>query len=213
MLSTLVVTIPASTLTLLTQDEMRSAADTTTDDAALAKLEARVAASIMSECNIAVGIGGEPTLKQETLTETFWQVETDNLLLARRHNVSITGVTVDGGSISASDYLLDPDAGMLMRLSSDAPIRWCARKIVVVYKAGFTTIPGDLKQAAMDFLSAAYREMGRDPFVKSEEVDIPDVERIRRDYWVGSIPGQSNEGAVPDIVAGQLKRFRNLAVG
>lgn len=212
---TLTITTPATSFALLTQEEMRDAAGVTgtTYDATLAKLEARCAASIMAECNIAVGSGGDPTLRQETLTETFRRVDVEQLVLARRHGVTITSVVQDSVTLTAADYLVDPEGGMLIRLSSDSPTRWCASKIVVVYKAGFTTIPGDLKQAAMDFLSAAYRESSRDPFVKSEEIEIPDVERTRRDYWVGSIPGQSNEGAVPDIVAGQLKRFRNLAVG
>ena len=53
----------------------------------------------------------------------------------------------------------------------------------------------------------------RDPALKSEVVDIPDVERTEKSWWVGSVPGQSNEGAVPDVVSGQLKRFRHLAIG
>lgn len=215
MQSVLTVTTPASNLVLLTLDQMRSAVGVTDSslDAPLAKLEARIAAAIMSECNIATGAGGEPTLKQETLTQTFRFVDAEQIVLARRHGVTITSVVEDSVALSATDYVVDPEGGMITRLCSDMPTRWCALKVVIVYKAGFTTIPGDLKQAAMDFLSAAYRESSRDPFVKSEEIDIPDVERTKRDYWVGSIPGQSNEGAVPDIVAGQLKRFRNLAIG
>lgn len=216
-MSLLVVTTPASSLALLTAAELRAAAglaaSDTSLDAVLAMLEARVAASIMSECNIAVGFGAEPTLKQETLTETFWDVDAQLLILARRHGVVITSVVEDGTTLAATDYVLDYEAGMLMRMAADAPVRWSATKIVVVYKAGFTTIPGDLKQAAMDFVSASYLESSRDPFVKSLEIDIPDIERVRRDYWVGSVPGQTNQGAVPDTVVGQLKRFRNLAIG
>lgn len=214
--SVLTITTPAGNLTLLAPVELRAAVGLAesdqSQDAKLLMLEARVAAAIMSECNIAIGAGGEPTLKQETLTETFRSVDVEQMVLARRHGVTITSIVEDAVTLVANDYVVDPEAGMLIRLCSDIPTRWCASKIVIVYKAGFTTIPGDLKQAAMDFLSAAYRESGRDPFVKSEEIEIPDVERTRRDYWVGSIPGQSNEGAVPDIVSGQLKRFRNIAV-
>ncbi len=55
-------------------------------------------------------------------------------------------------------------------------------------------------------------ERGRDPSLKSEVVVIPDVRRVERDFWVGPIPGQATESAVPEIVAGKLTRFYNPTV-
>lgn len=215
MTSFLTITAPAASLALLSIAELRAAAGVTgTDqDAELVALGLRVAASIMSECNIAVGVGGEPTLWQETLTETFYQACGEKIILSRRHNVQITSVTADGATMDADNYLVDPQSGILRRLCNDLPIKWDRRKVVVVYKAGFTQIPGDLKQASIDFVRFSWLESKRDPALKSEVVDIPDVERMEKSWWVGSVPGQSNEGAVPDVVSGQLKRFRNLAIG
>lgn len=219
MRSFLAISEDAGDLALLSIEELRAAAGVTGggQDTTLAALGLRIASSIMAECNIAVGSsteGVEPTLKQETLQETFYQVDVEALMLARRHNILITSLVEDGTTLVADDdFMVDPESGLVTRLSSDCPRRWCARKIVATYKAGFETIPGDLKQAATDFFRLAYLEAGRDPALKGEVIDIPGVERTEKTWWVGSVPGQSSEGAVPDVVAGQLKRFRNFAVG
>lgn len=214
--SVLVVTTPASDLSLLTQAERREAIGVTdsSQDTKLAALDLRLAAAIMAECDIAIGAGAESTLKQETLTETFRSVHADEIILARRHNVEITSLVEDGVTLTEDDdYLVNPESGIATRICDDRPRRWCATKVVVVYKAGFAETPGDLKQAAMDFMRLAWAEGKRDPALKSQRTDIPGVMEKENTYWVGSVPGQSNEGAVPDIVAGQLARFRNVMVG
>lgn len=213
--SHLVITTAATELALLTSDERREAVGVTdgAHDARLLKMDRRCAAAIMTECNIAVGAGGSPTLWRETLTETLRGVRRSQIVLARRHEVTVTSIVADDVLIDPADYLVDPESGILQRLSDDNLTSWSASKIVIVYEAGFSAIPDDLRQVAMDFLHAVYLEQGRDPLVKSERTDIPGVMEQERQYWVGSIPGQSNEGAVPDIVAGQLKRFRNGWIG
>ncbi|OWV67936.1 hypothetical protein ATY76_13500 [Rhizobium sp. R339] len=216
MRSTLVVTTAATDLTLLTVAERREAAGLAEDDASkdalLLTLDQRIAAAIMSECNIAVGSGGEPTLKKETLTETFYNVHLERLLLSRRHNITITSLTDGDTALTTDDYIMDPEAGILARMRSDCPMSWRSSKIVVVYTAGFETIPADLKFAAMDFFRSEWLARSRDPLVKRVQTDVFEVESTTTDYWVGSVPGQAREGAVPDMVAGQLKRFRNFRV-
>lgn len=216
MRSTLVVTTKATDLTLLTEAERREAAGLAADDAskdtALEALDQRIAAAIMSECNIAIGNGAEPTLRKETLTETFYSVYLDRLVLARRHNVVITSLTDCDTVLTGSDYIVDPEAGIVSRLRSDCPSAWRASKVAVVYTAGFEDIPADLKFAAIDFFRAEWLAKSRDPLVKRVQTDVFEVESTTTDYWVGSVPGQAREGAVPDMVAGQLKRFRNVRV-
>ncbi|ARM12128.1 MULTISPECIES: hypothetical protein [Rhizobium] len=216
MRSTLAVTTPASDLTLLRVEERREAAGLAADDASkdtlLLALDQRIAAAIMSECNIAIGSGGEPTLKRETLTETFYSAYLDRLLLARRHNVEITSLTDGDTVLTTADYLVDAEAGILTRMRTECPSAWRSSKVVVVYDAGFTTIPADLKFAAIDFFRSEWLARSRDPLIKRVQTDVFEVESTTTDYWVGSVPGQSREGAVPDIVSGQLKRFRNVRV-
>lgn len=216
MRSFLTVTDAASSLALLSAFEMREAAGLdsgdNSQDAALRAMEARCSAAIMSECGIAVGGGAPPTLLQETLTETFYGICAEQLILSRRHEIDITSIVEDGVTLVDTDFIVEPESGLVTKLCSDYPSWWSANKIVVVYQAGFETVPSDLKMAAIEFLRASWLEQSRDPMVKNERVIIPGVEERDVGYWVGSVPGQTNEGAVPDIVAGQLKRFRNSAI-
>lgn len=214
MRSTLVVTTPASSLALLTIDELRAAAGITdATDASLLALGLSIAASIMSECKIAIGSGGEPTLLKETLTETFYWPKRCDLVLSRRHNIVISSIALDGTALVAgTDYLIKPESGILTRMSGGYPTEWWGSAVVVVYQAGFATVPADLRQAAIDFFRGVFLESDRDPFVKSLSEEIPGVMTERRDFWVGGIPGQSSGGPVPDFISGQLKRFRNVVV-
>lgn len=215
MRSTLVVSTKAGDLSLLDADDRKEAVGATDDSLndQLEALDLRLAAVIAAECNVAIGKDGDPTLREETLTETFWDVRACDLVLSRRHNVTVTSLVEDGETLAPDvDFIVDPEAGILTRLSSDVPIQWCATKIVVVYDAGFETVPDDLKLAAMDFMRLAWQERDRDPSLKSEVIDVPDVRRVERGYWVGSVPGLSTETAVPDIVAGQLARYRNAVI-
>lgn len=207
---TLTVTSAASDLHLLSIEEMRSAAGVTGSgqDTALQAFGLTVAAAITSECKVATGEGAEPTLKRETLRETFRQVDIWHLFLSRRHGVDITSITVDGTALEETEFEVAAESGKLTFLVEDEPAKWVANKVVVVYAAGFTTIPGDLKMAASDFFRLGWLEKSRDPSLKSQEIDIPGVERVRSDYVVGVAPGQGMEGAVPSVVAGQLQRFR-----
>lgn len=215
MRSFLTVTTPAPDLALLTIAEMRAAAGVTGSgsDAALIAMEARCAAAIMTYCGIAVAGGYPPTLRRETLTETIYQLCNERLFLSRRHDIEITSIVEDAVTLVDADFLVEPEYGNLTKLCSDYPSWWSSRKVVVVYDAGFAIVPGDLKMAAMDFLRSTWIEQGRDPLVKSERVKVDNVDEVERQFWVGSIPGQSNEGAVPALVAGQLKRFLSPAIG
>ncbi|TJV51152.1 MAG: hypothetical protein E5Y01_16325 [Mesorhizobium sp.] len=214
MRSFLTVTSPAADRTLLTIAEMCAAAGVTGNgsDADLQAMEAQNAASIMAECDIAIGAGAPPTLRKETLTETIYQAYGESLILARRHEIAINSIVEDGVTLLNTDFQVDPESGVVTKLCDDYPVCWSAKKIVVVYDAGFETVPGDLKKVAADFLRSTWLEKSRDPLVKSERVKVEGVDETEKQFWVGSVPGQSNEGAVPDIVAGQLTRFRNYRV-
>lgn len=223
----LVVTAPAEDTSLLTIEEIRTAAGVTNGarDTELRGLAAQITASIMAECNIAIGAGAEPTLRQETLTDTFYHMHHHvfshsssaahmrDLVLSRRHNVVVSTVTIDGVVVDPAEYVVEAESGMLTRLSDGLPCHWHGGIIVVIYQAGFETVPADLKLAATSFFRAMLAESKRDPFVKMHRQQAPNVFEEITEYWVGSIPGQANEGAVPDIVAGQLKRFRNKVFG
>ncbi|WP_339085978.1 hypothetical protein [Hyphomicrobium sp. ghe19] len=151
-------------------------------------------------------------MRKETLKEHFRDVQCEALLLSRRHDVAITEIKFGDTDLASTEYEVDPEAGIVYRLLKGSTTFWSAAQIDITYEAGFATIPADLKMAAMDFMRLAWAEKDRDPSLKGETIEIPGVSTKRRDYWVGSVPGQSHEGAVPDIVAGQLMRYRNMVI-
>jgi hypothetical protein len=212
--SRLVITTPAADLSLLSVEERRTAAGVTGADydTTLEAMDLLAAATIVDECNIAVGEGGEPTLLQETLTETFRNVAADYLRLARRHEITISSVTIDGVVLETSEYEVNPESGILRHLDGAFYAPWYAMTAVVVYQAGFQTVPAALKGAASSALQSIWSRSRRDPAVKAQEIDVDGLDRVRTDYWVGTVPGQADFGTLPDFVIAQLKRFRNPAV-
>lgn len=209
----LTITTPADDLQLLSIEEMRDLAGVTgsSQDDALKRLGLRIAADICAECDIAIGAGEPPTLKQETCTELFRNVCAWTLILSRRHDVVIQSITIDGETLTSDESEVDAESGLVARLSDDTRVQWRGRKITVIYLAGFETVPDDLAHAASDFFRLAWSEGTRDLAVKAERVDIDGVEERETTYWAGALPG-TTAGPVPDIVAGQLARFRNLSV-
>lgn len=215
MRSLLTVATPATDLTLLSIEEMRAAVGITGpgQDAQLRAMEKRIAALITTECDIAVAPGTPPTLRREALVQTIYRACGEVLVLARRHDITISSIVEDGVTLLDTDFIVDPESGELNKLCDDYPTWWSAKKLTVEFSAGFATVPEDLKEAAIDFFRASWLEQSRDPLVKSERINIPDVREVERQYWVGSVPGQSSEGAVPAVVVGKLARFSNASHG
>lgn len=183
MYSTFTVTTPASDLSLLTVEELRAAVGVTdtSQDPALTTLGLRLSAAIAKQCGVASDGIRPATLLSETCSEVFRPSRTTgSLVLARRPVTEITSVDENGAVLAAADYEVSRGTGILMRLSGDRAFSWPCGKITVVYKAGFTAAPDDLKLAASKLATALYSETARDPNLK--RIDIPDVEE--REYWV-----------------------------
>lgn len=191
----LVVTTPASDPTLLSAQELRDAVGAAdgSHDTALASIGRRVAAAIARVCGVAAGGAVAPTLRKETLTETFrLEAARQKLILARAPVVSVTSVVEDGITLAAADYEIDAGPGLLLRLDDDTPAAWEPCKITVVYSAGWETVPDDLKLAATKLVQAAFASGSRDPDLKRERVDgVGEWE-----YWVGP----AGDPLVPDEV-------------
>ncbi len=217
----IVITTPAADANLLSAAEMRLAAgladNDTSQDASLALLNARISADIHSACRIAIGAGSPATLRRETITETL-RLESkqrgkfEKLRLARRHEVTITSVTADNELLSVAEYEVDPESGLLTRLENDEPWRWYEAKFVIVYAAGFSTVPADLIGAASDLVRLRTSELSRDPLAKRERVKVDGVDEVETDYWVNAAGTSSLEGPVPPDIARKLRRYMNPAL-
>jgi hypothetical protein len=211
----LVVTTPAPDYSLLSIAELRSAAGVSdgSKDTDLLALGLDVAAAIARHCRI-VSAGASPvTLRKETLTETIRfrtgplllgntiqarQVrERDCLLLSRRPIVSIASITQDDTLLDPTqDYEIQSAAGLVLRLASDRIYTWVAEKIVVVYDAGWATVPGDLKRAAKMVVGSLWAAGTRDPNLKRIQIDGVSV----REFWVGPATDPFIQNDVEDLL-------------
>lgn len=207
---------PADDLSLISIEALRVAAGLASDDdsrdAELELLGLRLSAEIGTACRIATGNGGEPTLRQEQLEETFRFPRTGALLLSRRHKVEVESVSIDGQTLNVDNYWVDEESGILRRVSaSGSTIGWCGRLVSVFYRAGFADVPADLAGAVADLARIRLSEASRDPMVRGESTEVPDVLTRRTDYWVGTVPG-GNAGGLPASVSSQLRRYKNVAM-
>lgn len=214
----LIVTEPATDPLLMTVEQMRAAAGLAADDVshdeALAPLNARISAEVYDFAGIAIAdSGNEPTLRQETLTETFRCPSNGPLVLSRRHNVEIVSVTVDGEALDAVGYEVEAESGLLHRIVGQHLSCWRGSLITVDYKAGFATVPPALIGAASDLIRFRRSEVERDPLVRSQRVKVDGVDEVQTDYWVNSVTSGSvsaSGAAIPPNVAAALSRFVNV---
>jgi hypothetical protein len=210
----LVITTPADDHALAPIEAMRAAAGVADDsrDDELEALSLRISAEIVDACDVAVGEGAEPTLRKERLTETFSGHHDDALILSRRHNVEIVSVTEDGVTATLDARSLESEKGLLYRWIDGRKSFWNAREIVIVYDAGFDTVPPGLVGVVTDMARIRLSEASADPLVKAVTVDVEGIDSVRTDRWVGGLPsGKSNGGLPPDIMA-RLARFMNYQV-
>lgn len=216
----LIVTTHATDPLLMTDEQMRLAAglaaDDTSQDAALALLNARISAEIYDYAGVAIGDNGkEPTLRQETLTETFRCPPSGPLILSRRHNVEIVSVAIDGETLDPTGYEVEAESGLLNRVVDQHLSRWRGSLITVAYKAGFVTVPPALVGAASDLIRFRRSEVERDPLVRSSRIRVDGIDEVQTDYWVNSVTSGSASStgvSIPPNVAAALTRFVNVAL-
>jgi len=210
------VTVPADDLSLLTTAQLRQAAGLATGDTSrdpeLTQLGLRISAEIATACQIASDGLNPPTLRSETIVETYWHgAHCDGVMLARRFVSAVSAVDECGTTIIADDYLIEREAGIIARLSSSRPWHWARGALSITYVAGFTDVPADLVGAAMDLARLRLSADAVDPMEKGRTIEIPDVETTRIDRWVGSTPGAA-AGSVPADIAAKLSRYMNVLV-
>lgn len=219
--SILQVTTPATDLTLLSIEELREAADVSdrSQDDELRRFGLRVAARIAAACRLRRGGAVPATLRQETLLETF-RVRSrsdgvplgghvdfyahrghSRLRLARRPIVSLDGLFFDGVSqdVSSTTILIDADAGFIEYLPGKG--RFYGLSIGVAYKAGWDTIPEDLKLAARMLLQQ-YIDMDRNETNLMQE-NVPGV--LERRWQVA----KQTDADVPQSILDMLGPYRN----
>ncbi|MCK1670305.1 hypothetical protein [Bradyrhizobium sp. 150] len=195
---------------LLTTAELRAAAGLTvgdtSQDATLIPLGSYVSAAITSACKVVRAGAIPPTLRLETVTETFlFRNLQKSLVLARRPVVEIISVTETDSLLSTDDYQTDKAAGIIYRtngtgmyLEGVGPWSWWATgSTVVIYSAGYDEVPADLKYAAIKFIQAELAQGTRDPLLKRLRIDGIS----EREWWVNPERTSVVPGEVIDILA------------
>jgi hypothetical protein len=133
-------------------------------------------------------------LPREEVKETFWHDDAfrpllrvprfgnpaqTTLFLSRTPVSAIASVTVDEIALDPSQVRLDPDAGLIDRLSPDGfPCAWCFCKSVIVAYTGGYVLPGDTRRnlpygiegAVVALVSDYWASRGRDPTLRSESI-------------------------------------------
>lgn len=169
---------------------------------------------------------------KEDVRETFWHDQVSlavhgvrgagtpsltTLFLSRKKVRSIASVVVDDDTLDASEYRLDPDAGLLDRLdSSGCPSIWrFSKSVIIAMTAGYILPPDEnrdldygIEGAVVALVSSYWAARGRDPTLKAET--IPGV--IQREWWVGAV---GDPELLPPRVLASLSQFRRplVAVG
>ena len=204
----LTVSSPAADPTLLTIAELRSAAGVSdqSQDAALTLIGEEVSLAIARACGIAQAGATIPTLRSETIVETQ-RLESgpQAIVLSRRPVTAVSSVVEDGETLTGSDYEFDGASGLLYRLDSDERTCWAIGKVVVTYIAGFSTVPPDLRRAAMKMVTEMWATVSRDPNLK--RVRIEGVSE--REYWVAPTTDPLVSAEVMDLLA----PYRNHWIG
>jgi hypothetical protein len=212
------VITPATSIALLTIAQLRDAAgldpNDTSQDAKLQLLGDRVALDIATHCNVVSDGLNSPTLLSETVSDTFDDCSRQQeLFLSRRFVSAVSSIDENGTVLTTDDFDIDRESGVIWRMFSGRRGWWYSGAAKVTYVAGFVAPPPDLVGAAYDMVKFRISQGARDPLLKALEIEIAGVDRTRNEYWVGSLAGQSASSAIPDIVAGQLGRFRSVSVG
>jgi hypothetical protein len=183
----LTVTAPAATYDLTTVEAVKAELrlETKKWDELLFGFIHEQSRIVADECN--------RVFAKETVTETFrLDCARAELVLRRYPNIVMGALTEDGTALTAADYEIDDEAGLLYRLSDDVRIAWPSLKIVMSYTAGYELLDGlpePIERTCKEFVKAAWFAARRDPSVKSE--DIPGVYRV--EYWIGDLPGSRGD--------------------
>lgn len=174
---------------VLTVDEaLEQYLDEDTTDPEKRTLAERMIVSATASVERAIGGAILPRTVTETITSTGGP-----LLLSTYPVLTVTSVTENDVAVSGDGYTLDATAGMVYRHAGFAEIAWAAgrRNIQVVYQAGYSPIPQELKDAVGELFAWRWRQKR----VGSRDRDD--------DFPVGDVSGLPN--VVKNLLAGYLR--------
>lgn len=119
----------------------------------------------------------------------------------------------NNGQTIAVDGTETDDAGLVYRLDGAGDrIDWPRGYLLITYRAGYVvpgqparTLPHDVERACLSLVKGAWFARGRDPLIRSEDVDGV----LATAYQVGGFSGSS----LPPDVEGLLSNHRSYQIG
>jgi hypothetical protein len=208
------VVTPAESLALVTLDQAKAAlgidpADTSQDAALQQQIDA-VSAAVNNYCNRIFAVQGY----QDTLRYVNNWLHAGQPLRTRQfpivvddQGVPLIAVIENGGTLDVTYWEVYPDQGTLYRLDGDMTGAWTGTTMLVDYTAGFDPIPPDVQGAALEWLTARWHAVGRDPALRSET--IPD---LISQVYAGEQGAGTSAGSMPPGARDLLGAYRIWSV-
>jgi len=121
---------------------------------------------------------------------------TDLIILLRRPAESVWALSDDGAALEADEYALYPEAGVIRRKSGAFAAG--ERTVAVGYRAGYSPLPGDVEQAAVEWVAHKFASRG------------PAAGRAVSEERVGDYSvSYDDAGDIPERVRAALDRYRD----
>lgn len=136
--------------------------------------------------------------------------EVDKIVLRRAPVTEFTSIVEDDITlVEETDFTCDYSTGIITRLCNDFERRWCFRKLLVTYTAGYNlaeNLPSALKRGTITLVKTLRAAATRDPYLMSEA--IPGVRTVQ--YAVGRYAGTGSGATTwpPDDVVNAIAPYR-----
>lgn len=208
------VITPATTFDLVTLDQAKTmlgidSADTS-QDAALQQHITAVSAAIDNYCD---RVFVQQVYRDQFRSVCTW-VGAGEPLRTRQFPIAIgdaTGdplatVTVDAGVVDTALWEVDPASGTFYAINGLYVDSWSGSTILIDYTGGFNPVPADVQAAALEWISARYYSVGREPGLRAET--IPDL--ITQTWDSGG--SAASASTIPGGVAGLLDAYRIISL-
>jgi hypothetical protein len=193
------VITPADSLALVSLDDAKvvlgiDAADTSKDAALTQQIDA-VSAAVNNYCNRVFAVQSY----QDQFRYVYNWLYSGEPLRTRQFpivvddaGVPLVAVFEDGAAVDVAAWDVYPEEGALYRLDGTTVAAWLGTTLLVDYTAGYDPIPADVQGAALEWLTARWFALGRDPALRSETV--PD---LISQVYAGDAGAGTSGGAIP----------------
>ncbi len=174
--------------------------------------------AVSEACGVAPDQAGRRTFLREAVTISYRPNEVPcgfdpaPLVLPWRLPLDVEMVTVDGATLDADAYEVEPMAGLLWRLNTfGCRTRWERSRIVITGTAGWVLadVPAALRRAVIECVTIRWDGKDQNSYLKRDRVDGVG----EQEFWTGSLPNM--QGSVPASVLDGLRAagLVNIAIG